>query len=354
MIQHRHYIMLMPLFVAMVSFSHAAEQTPLKQELVLGTSGTAFTLNGTETFLLGASYYGALGIEDPKEVEADLRDLTRAGINWIRVWATWESDTVNISAVAPDGTLREPYMKRLVRLCERAQQQHMAVDVTVTRNKGSVYPSNQKEHCAVLAQLAQTLKPFRHVYFDVANERNIGDARHVPMDEVRDLIATVKSIDPQRLCTASQGGDISEGELKEYLMTAKVDFITPHRPRNPDSIRLTVTKTREYFHNMEALPHTVPILYQEPFRRGYSDWEPTVSDFLDDMQNARRAGAAGWCWHNGANKSAPDKRPRKSFDMRPSEGRLFKQLDSADQTVLSRFQPPPPVRRSIPRYAMAG
>jgi hypothetical protein len=53
----------------------------------LGTDGTRFTVNGRPAFLLGVSYYGALGAPD-ETVRRDLADLKKQGFNWVRVWAT--------------------------------------------------------------------------------------------------------------------------------------------------------------------------------------------------------------------------------------------------------------------------
>jgi hypothetical protein len=80
----------------------------------------------------------------------------------------------------------------------------------------------------------------------------------------------------------------------------------------------------------------VPLHYQEPFRRGYDDWDPVSNDFLVDLKNAKENGAAGWCFHNGDNRNRVDGRPRKSFDMRPEEGGLFNQLDEEDEKVVSQ------------------
>ena len=43
-------------------------------------------------------------------------------------------------------------------------------------------------------------------------------------------------------------------------------------------------------------------------------------------------GAAGWCFHNGAQRTTPDNRPRRSFDMR--QQRLFDQLDDVENNVV--------------------
>lgn len=304
---------------------------------VLGISGTSFTLDGKGTFLLGASYYGALGIEDPRYAEQDLDDLARHGFNWVRVWATWDYDGNDVSAVAPDGSIRQPYMKRLKQFCARAGKRGIVVDVTVTRGKGPRFPATLQEHKDVITTLARQLKRFRNAYFDIGNERNVQDERHVPMREVGELVDAVKRIDPERLCTASQGGDISAEEAVVYIGVGKVDFICPHRPRNPESAGQTANRTRAYLESMKSAPRIVPVHYQEPFRRGYGPWMPVAADFLADLRGAREGGAAGWCLHNGASRESAHGRPRRSFDMRPGEGRLFSQLDAEERGFLGQI-----------------
>ena len=56
---------------------------------------------------------------------------------------------------------------------------------------------------------------------------------------------------------------------------------------------------------MNKIARAVPVHYQEPFRRGYSQWEPTAADFLTDLRGALAGGAAGWCFHNGSQRAAP-------------------------------------------------
>jgi len=313
----------------------------------LAISGTNFTLDDKPAFLLGASYYGGLGVEDEKALKKDLDDLKACGFNWIRVWATWSAFDNDVSAVAGDGSIRQPYMQRLKDLCRMAGKRGMVVDVTVTREKGPVAPSTMEQHRAVMKTLAEELKPYRNVYFDIGNERNVGDARHVPMREVGELVSLVKEIDPKRLCTASQGDDIPPDELIRFIDVGKVDFVCPHRPRNAESSGQTASKTREYFEQMKAASRVVPVLYQEPFRRDYGPWQPTAADFEADLNGAREGGAAGWCFHNGSVRKRPPKeegdgRPRRSFDMRPAEGRMFDQLDAEERAfveLLKRIEP---------------
>ncbi len=82
---------------------------------------------------------------------------------------------------------------------------------------------------------------------------------------------------------------------------------------------------------MQDVGRVVPVLYQEPFRRGYTDWEPNSDDFLTDLRGALESGAAGWCFHNGQEKAG--KQPARSFDMRSK--RLFDQLDSEEVKVVT-------------------
>ena len=70
---------------------------------LLGIHGGEFTLNGKPAFLLGFSYFGALGAPEAA-VRQDLDDAQRLDFNWLRVWATWRSsDHWDVSAVGADG-----------------------------------------------------------------------------------------------------------------------------------------------------------------------------------------------------------------------------------------------------------
>jgi hypothetical protein len=80
--------------------------------IVSGIDDTSFTINSRRTFLLGASYYGALGAPDDF-IARDFDDLKMLGFNWIRVWAVWDAFDNNLSAVDTAGNAREPYLAKL-------------------------------------------------------------------------------------------------------------------------------------------------------------------------------------------------------------------------------------------------
>jgi hypothetical protein len=300
--------------------------------VTLEVQETQFLLDGKPAFLLGVSYYGALGASDDL-VDHDLQKLSELGFNWTRVWATWAAFDNNVSAVGSDGSPREPYLSKLKRLCEKADKLDMVVDVTLSRGgriAGKQLLPDQKAHLNAVTTITKALEQFGNVYIDLGNERNIKDPRHVTFEELKELRKRVKELDPDRLITASHAGDIPAKEMESYLSRVRVDFITPHRPRNAESPHQTADKSREYFIQMEKHGKKIPIHYQEPFRRDFGRWQPKAQDFLDDLKGAIKGEAAGWCFHNGDNRDKDDGRPRRSFDMRESEGGLFDQLDEEE------------------------
>ena len=177
------------------------------------------------------------------------------------------------------------------------------------------------------------LKPQPNWYLDLANERDVRDKRFVSVAELKDLRALVKRLDPSRLVTASHGNDINRDQLKDDLQTIGLDFVCPHRPRLAESPGRTEAKTRAYLQWMKEIGLVVPLHYQEPFVRGYSPWQPQADDFLTDARGAKAGGAAGWCLHNGAERDHPERRPRRSFDLRKQ--RLFDQLDQEERKALA-------------------
>lgn len=319
---------ILPTLVLLVPLLQARAQ----DTTILGVDGTRFTLNGQPTFLLGISYYGGLGASEDF-VRRDLDDIRRSGFNWLRLWATWTAFDNDVSAVDAQGRPREPFLGRLKWLVSECDRRGLVVDVTLTRNKSGVLP-DYEAHLRAVETLVAALKPYRNWYLDLANERDVGDDRYVGIQELKRMRDRVRQLDPQRLVTASFGGhDLSDKDVRESLLTIGLDFLTPHRPRSPESPLQTEAKTRECLALMKEIGRVVPLHHQEPFRRGYQGWEPTAADFLTDLRGAVVSGAAGWCLHNGSQRNTPDQQPRRSFDLRSR--RLFEQLDAEERKVVA-------------------
>ena len=301
---------------------------------VLGIQDTQFTLNGQPTFLLGISYYGGLGAPEAA-VTRDLDDMQRLGLNWLRVWATWAHSGDDVSAVDAQGHPRESYLGRLQWLVAECDGRGLAVDVTLTRGRGAGSVTDLAAHQEAARTLVAALRDHRNWYLDLANEHDVGDARFVSAEELEVLRNLVRRLDPQRLVTASFGGhDLTETDVREALLTAGLDFLSPHRPRHAGSPAETADKTREILRLSKGMGRAVPVHYQEPFRRGYGDWEPCARDFIEDLRGAVSDGAAGWCLHNGAQRNTSDGEPRRSFGLRTR--RLFDQLDSEELKVTAQ------------------
>ncbi|MCC6445324.1 MAG: hypothetical protein IT210_17925 [Armatimonadetes bacterium] len=300
----------------------------------LGIEETRFTINGTPVFLLGISYYGALGAPEAS-IRQDIAEMKAYGVNWLRVWATWAARQDEVSAVDSEGGPREAYLKKLEGLVAECDREGLAVDATLSRGNGLTGPArlqSLKAHRQAAEALASALASYRNWYLDIGNERNIPDDRFVSYTDLHVIRNSVRRADPGRLVTASHAGDIERSELAEYLINVPVDFLCPHRPRHVGSPGETEAKSKGYLAWMEAAGRVIPLHYQEPFRRDFGDWQPQAHDFATDMEAARAGGAAGWCFHNGDNRESPDRKPWRSFGMR--EERLFPQLDAEEPAFL--------------------
>ena len=300
----------------------------------LGIQQSRFTVDGRPTFLHGISYYGALGANREPILE-DLDDMQKYGFNWIRVWATWSAFDNDVSAVDAEGRLREPFMDKLQWLVAECDRRGMIVDVTLTKGEGRLghsHVSALDAHLRALETLTSRLKAKGNWYVDLANEHNIR-SKYVSFEDASSLRDRVKQVDDKRLVTISYVGDIPKEDVAHYLLDVKVDFLSPHRPRNARSAGQTEHTTRQYLTAMRELGRVIPVHYQEPFRRDFSKgWQPKAADFAADLLGAIEGGAAGWCFHNGDNRWAPDAQPRRSFDMR--ENRLFTQLDEVERQAI--------------------
>jgi hypothetical protein len=328
------------LILSLFTWQIAAAEAVHPSKTILGIEGSRFTINGQPAFLLGFSYYGALGASEDF-IRQDLADFQRHGFNWLRVWATWDAFDYSISAFDLEGKPREPFFSKLKWLVVECDRRGLILDITLSRqNSDNPKPSagqlpNSKAHRRAVEALCTTLKPYRNWYLDLSNERDIRDRRFVAADELKGLRERARALDPQRIVTASFGGhDLESGHIREALIEIGADFLARHRPRSPESPAQTEGETRACLELMRKLGRVAPLHDQEPFRRGYADWQPTAADFLTDLRGALAGGAAGWCFHNGTQRGAPDEEPRRSFDLR--KRRLWDQLDSEERKFIEK------------------
>jgi hypothetical protein len=302
----------------------------------LGIDKERFTLDGRPTFLLGISYYGGLGA-DLETLRKDLDAMKSHGFNWIRLWATWSYAGEDVSAVDIQGRPREPYLSRLKTLVTECDRRGIVVDVTLSRGRAAIGGGipDMAGHRTAVRSIIDALKARTNWYLDLANERDVRDARYVSTEEIRELRDLARRLAPALPVTASFGGhDLGEEYLRKALIDADLDFVAPHRPRVAGSPAQTQQHTRECLDAMRKLGRLAPVHYQEPFRRGYGHWQPVAEDYLTDLRGAVEGGAAGWCLHNGSRRDAQDDRPRRCFDLRAQS--LMEQLDHEEMAVISQ------------------
>lgn len=148
---------------------------------------------------------------------ADLDDIQRHGFNWIRVWATWKAFDQDVSAVDSEGRARPKFMRRLKWLMEQCDRRGTIVDVTIARSAGESGSgiASVAAHLRCLETLVIGLKHFRNWYLDLANDRNIREARFVSLDELRVLRDRCRELDESLMITASDVGDIGKEELEK-------------------------------------------------------------------------------------------------------------------------------------------
>jgi len=300
----------------------------------LGIDQERFTVNGRPAFLLGISYYGGLGA-GRETWRQDLDALKSHGFNWIRLWATWAYAGEDVSAVDAQGRPREPYAARLKALVAECDQRGIVVDVTLSRGRAAIGGGlpDRAAHRTAVRTVIDTLRDRSNWYLDLANGRDVRDARFVSTPEVRELRDLARELAPDLLVTASFGGhDLGEAYVREALIDADLDLLAPHRPRSAGSAAETLAHTQTCLAAMRRVGRLAPVHYQEPFRRGYGQWQPVAQDFLTDLRGAVKGGAAGWCLHNGSQRDQPNDRPRRSFDLRESS--LFDQLDADELAVV--------------------
>ena len=144
--------------------------------------------------------------------------------------------------------------------------------MTLSRGNGVTGPprlQTLEAHRRAVETLLGALKEHLNWYLDLGNERSVKDKRFVSFDDLKNLRELARKLDPDLPVTAPHHGiDLTKDDRRDYVQTVGVDFLSPHRPRNADSPKQTEGKSKEYLTWMKELGRSVPVHYQEPFRRG--------------------------------------------------------------------------------------
>jgi cellulase (glycosyl hydrolase family 5) len=257
------------------------------------------------------SLFDALGPVPPRD--ADLDALAGWGVNTVRVWAHWHT-----AIYQSDGALTADGRARLLALVGRLQARGLILELVLLRpgqlpgQPFAVLASEAARSKAVEA-IADALRPFRNVLFDLYNEHDHPDGpiSHAAARVLRDR---VKAIDPSRLVTissteyhvVSQAGTIDEPgarNLREEVGTGAgsvaVDIVAPHFPRNDSWAATTGARVGAVRAALDRIGSHVPIYLNEE-RRADRGSRVAPEAYARARAGAATAGAAGWVFHTGA------------------------------------------------------
>lgn len=301
----------------------------------LGISGDRFTLGGQPRFLLGVSYFDAVGWQ-----ASDLDAFQARRFNLIRIFLDWSIIDFKIQRltpvaprgyVNPDGSLTNTAsLLNLVRACAA---RGIVVDVTIlnalynaARPLSKTLDMSSRERA--VRNAVRLLKNEPNVLFDVCNEHDVawgGKTTTLTHDDLAVLIRAALAERPAAIVTVSSGERhlLNEQNLREEL-AAGVMVVTPHFLRSPDWSELTGERVRAVRAAIRAAGKGLPIYLQEEQRRGWNANNPTAAQMLHAAREAVAAGAAGWVFHTYAGFDLRSKSFLENLD--PVENEVFASL----------------------------
>ena len=294
------------IIVTILSSSTSAEQA-------LKVVGDHFEFNGQPRFLVFVSYFDGMRRLRTGNVFDDFEYLKRLGVDGIRILPMWfdvPGQVLSQETVCDgNGVPRPQRLEDLKRLVDYARG-YFVVDVTFTAelipkvggSEMSEMTLEQYKNC--IKEIAVALKPARHVLFDLQNESELNGPADIALDdaqvrELRDVIkgndaAGIAGVDPDRIVVTSvSGGDVLFANQRAAV--GQLDAVAYHDPR----VGNWYTQAR-----MQPIIATLrssgrPAYLQEP-QKYQNQRSLTAANFREAVQNAKRLGAAAWCFHTEA------------------------------------------------------
>lgn len=274
---------------------------------LVGIAGDRFTLNGVPTFLLGVSYFDALGWKT-----SDFDMLAARKFNLIRVWLDWGVSTDRSrSFFDADGNLVR--VAQLLGLVRAAAARGIVVDVTILDSDNASGAGNP-ENAVRNAMRALSGEP--NVFFDLVNEHSRSPVEwSIDHARLESLVGIAHATNPKALVTLSavENHYIENGVGVD--LEIGLNLLAPHFARG-DGVSTAVKVSA--FKSSTVLP----VYLQEENRRGWQgDFSLTKADFLKAAGEAVTAGAAGWVFHTAA-----------GFDLSASS--FFDNLDDVERATV--------------------
>ena len=256
---------------------------------VLTVQGDRLAVDGTPKFLVFVSYFGALGADNPA---ADLQYFKSKGFDGIRIWPTVFTGPQLMRA---DGSIVPDSLARLKYVLDRASDLRLVVDVSFTAEHIPGLDAARFRDGIMAA--TQELKSYRNLLFDIQNERNVYGPFRRPLaaEDVIRIRDGIKSIDPERVVTASNSSERTADFASDFAAQTNLDVTAYHDPRTSQFAEPPWVK--QLVDQLKASGR--PAYFQEPMPTRYVFFPASYrSDlYLQQMAYAKLYGAAAWCFH---------------------------------------------------------
>jgi len=273
---------LLPLLIALVLSARDASAQKLTVQ------GDRFAVDGSPRFLVFMSFFGAMGAP---QIEQDFKFLRSMGFDGVRIWPNLDTGPQLMNS---DGSLKVSELQRLKFILDKAREQRLIVDVTFTH-----------EHVGMTMDAALTgivnatgeLRAYENILFDIQNERNVEDRRYMSEGDVDRIFRALKAVDPARIAFAdnSLGQDWGPQYAADFTARLGLDVTALHESRR--SQWYTFPFLRSIVDTMKA--NGRPVYLQEPNSTRDNTYEANdrADYYIQAVANAKRAGAAAWCFH---------------------------------------------------------
>jgi len=276
--------MLLRLVAALMLLSAVSSDADAQR---LTIEGDRFVVDGTPRFLTFISMFGAM---DAPEIDADLRTIRELGFDGFRIWPNLYGRLFN-----RDGSVKPEGLARLKTILDSSRKEGLIADVTFTyEHTRGLKPAGARRG---IVEIAEELRGVDNLLFDIQNERNVPDRRHMPEEEVANILAAIRSVDRDRLVVASNSPLDPPAYAASFSRRLGLDATAYHEPRT--RAWYTLTTLRAVVSAMKA--NGLPAYLQEPMRAGDMRDRNSPRDraefFIEARANAKLAGAAAWCFH---------------------------------------------------------
>lgn len=258
----------------------------------LSIQGDRFAVDGEPRFLVFISLFGLMGAPN---MAADLRTIKSLGFDGFRIWPNLDTGPQIFNS---DGSVRAGELQRLRAILDQARRERLVVDVTFTfEHTAGLTPSRVRQG---IVAVTEALRSYDNLLFDIQNERNVEDRRHMLEADVRNILAGIRSVDPARITTASNGPTEAPERAAGFTARLGLDVTAYHEPRTAEWHTLSITQAV-----VGALrSNGRPAYLQEPMStRDSLRIHPSpdrANYFLQAIGHARDSGAAAWCFHTHA------------------------------------------------------